>query len=196
MRIGSGELRGRRVRAPRGGRTRPTGGRLKKSLFDVLAPRLAGARVLDLYSGSGSLALEALSRGASMAVVVERDRRACDAIRRNVEELGLSGRVEIVARDVSAALPRLLERGLRFDVAFADPPYRSNEPEKLLIHFAKGPLLVEGGLVAVEHHHKRELREGYGPLVRTRILKAGESSVSLYERKAADDRDPGLMLGS
>ena len=196
MRIGSGELRGRRLRAPRGERTRPTGGRLKKSLFDVLAPRLGGSRVLDLYSGSGSLALEALSRGASTAVVVERNRKACDAIRRNVEELDLSGRVEVVARDVSGALPRLLDRGFRFDIVFADPPYRSNELEKLLLYFGKGPLLVEGGLIAVEHHHKRELREGYGPLLRTRILKAGESSVSLYERKARDDRDPGLVLGS
>jgi 16S rRNA (guanine(966)-N(2))-methyltransferase RsmD len=192
MRIGSGELRGRRVRAPSGERTRPTSGRLKKSLFDVLAPRLAGIRVLDLYAGSGSLALEALSRGASTAVVVERNRKACDAIRRNVEELGLSGRVEVVSQDVSGALPRLVHRGLRFDLVFADPPYRSNEPEKLLVHLGKGPLVVEGGIVAVEHHHKRELREAYGPLLRTRILKAGESSVSLYERQAPDDRDPGL----
>jgi 16S rRNA (guanine(966)-N(2))-methyltransferase RsmD len=161
-------------------------------LFDVLAPRLEGARVLDLYAGSGSLALEALSRGASMAVVVERDRKACDAIRRNVEELGLSGRVEIIARDVSGALPRLLERGMRFDVVFADPPYRSNELEKLLLSLGKGPLLVVGGLVALEHHHKRELRDSYGPLVRARILKAGESSISLFERRAEDDRDPGL----
>jgi 16S rRNA (guanine(966)-N(2))-methyltransferase RsmD len=192
MRIGSGELRGRRVRAPRGERTRPTGGRLKKSLFDVLAPRLEGMRVLDLYAGSGSLALEALSRGASMAVVVERDRKAVDAIRRNVEELGLSGRVEVVSQDVSGALSRLVHRGLRFDIVFADPPYRSNELEKLLLYFGKVDLLAEGGLIALEHHHKRELRESYGPLVRTRILKSGESSVSLFERKAADDHDPGL----
>jgi 16S rRNA (guanine(966)-N(2))-methyltransferase RsmD len=196
MRIGSGELRGRRVRAPRGERTRPTGGRLKKSLFDVLAPRLEGTRVLDLYAGSGSLALEALSRGASMAVVVERDRKAVGAIRRNVEELGLSGRVEVLSQEVTGALPRLVHRGLRFDVVFADPPYRSNELEKLLLYFGKVDLLAEGGLIALEHHHKRELRESYGPLVRTRILKSGESSVSLYEREAADDRDPGLVLGS
>lgn len=173
-------MRGRRLHAPRGERTRPTSGRLKKSLFDVLAGRLPGARVMDLYAGSGSLAFEALSRGASEAVVVERNRRACESIRRNAGELRLAGRVEILAMDVSSALSKLCHRGDRFDVVFADPPYGSSEPEDLLVQLGDGRLLAEGGLVVMEHHHKRELRERYGSLSRVRVLKAGESLLTLF----------------
>ncbi len=173
-------MRGRRIHAPRGERTRPTSGRLKKSLFDVLAGRLPGARVLDLYAGSGSLAFEALSRGASEAVVVERNRKACDSIRRNAGELRLADRVEVLAMDVSSALSKLRHRGDRFDLIFADPPYRSSEPEDLLVQLGDGSLLAEGGLLVMEHHHKRELRERYGSLSRLRVLKAGESCLTFF----------------
>jgi 16S rRNA (guanine(966)-N(2))-methyltransferase RsmD len=180
MRIGSGEMRGRRLHAPRGERTRPTSGRLKKSLFDVLAGRLPGAKVLDLYAGSGALAFEALSRGAAQAVVVERNRRACDAIRRNASELRISERVEILAMEVSSGLSKLRHRGDRFDIIFADPPYRSSESEDLLVELGNAPLLAEAGLLVLEHHHKRELRERYGSLSRVRVLKAGESTLTLF----------------
>jgi 16S rRNA (guanine(966)-N(2))-methyltransferase RsmD len=180
MRIGSGEMRGRRLHAPKGERTRPTGGRLKKSLFDVLAGRLPGATVLDLYAGSGALAFEAISRGAARAVVVERNRRACDSIRRNASELRISERVEILAMEVSSGLSKLRHRGDRFDIIFADPPYRSSESEDLLVDLGHGPLLAEGGLLVLEHHHKRELRERYGSLSRVRALKAGESALTLF----------------
>jgi len=180
MRIGSGAMRGRRLHAPRGERTRPTSGRLKKSLFDVLAGRLPEARVLDLYAGSGALAFEALSRGAAEAVVVERNRKACDSIRRNASELRLSGRVEILTMDVASAVSKLRHRGDRFDVIFADPPYRSSEPDHLLVHLGDGLLFAEGGLLVLEHHHKRELRDRYGSLIRLRVLKAGESILTLF----------------
>jgi 16S rRNA (guanine(966)-N(2))-methyltransferase RsmD len=180
MRIGSGEMRGRRLHAPRGDRTRPTSGRLKKSLFDVLSARFPGARVLDLYAGSGALAFEALSRGAAEAVVVERNRKACESIRRNASELGLAGRVEVLAMDVSSALSKLRHRAERFDVIFADPPYRSSELDDLLVNLGDGALFAEGGLIALEHHHKKELRERYGALALLRVLKAGESCLSLF----------------
>jgi 16S rRNA (guanine(966)-N(2))-methyltransferase RsmD len=173
-------MRGRRLHAPKGDRTRPTSGRLKKSLFDVLAGRLPGARVLDLYAGSGALAFEALSRGAAHAVVVERNRKACDSIRRNAFELRLLERVEILAMEVSSGLSKLRHRGDRFDVIFADPPYRTSESEDLLVELGEEPLLAEGGILILEHHHKRELRDRYGSLVRTRVLKAGESILTLY----------------
>lgn len=180
MRIGSGEMRGRRLHAPRGERTRPTSGRLKKSLFDVLAGRLPDARVLDLYAGSGSLAFEALSRGASEAVMVERNRKACESIRRNASELRLAERVEILSMEVSSAISKLRHRGDRFQVIFADPPYRSSEAEDLLVQLGDGSLLAEGGLLVLEHHHKRELRERYGSLKHLRVIKAGESCLSFF----------------
>jgi len=173
-------MRGRRIHAPRGERTRPTSGRLKKSLFDVLAGHLPGARVLDLYAGSGSLAFEALSRGAAEAVVVERNRKACESIRRNAGELRLADRVEILQMDVWSALSKLRHRGDRFAVVFADPPYRSNEPEDLLVQLGDALLFAEGGLLVMEHHHKRELRDRYGSLSRLRMLKAGESCLTFF----------------
>lgn len=183
MKIGSGEMQGRRLHAPRGARTRPTSGRLKKSLFDVLSSRLPGTRVLDLYAGSGSLGLEALSRGAESAVFVERGRPACEAIRKNIRELGVGGRAEILSKDVWSALSKLVHREEHFDLVFADPPYRSGESDRLLRYLGEKDLLHPGGLVVLEHHHKRELRDRYGSLVRLRMLKAGESTLTLYERE-------------
>ena len=180
MRIGSGEMRGRRLHAPRGERTRPTSGRLKKSLFDVLAGRLPDARALDLYAGSGALAFEALSRGAAEAVVVERNRRACDSIRVNALELRLAERVEILTMDVASAVSKLRHRRDRFDVIFADPPYRSSEAEDLLVDLGDGLLFAERSLLVLEHHHKRELRDRYGSLTSLRVLKAGESILTLF----------------
>ncbi|HXV62119.1 MAG TPA: 16S rRNA (guanine(966)-N(2))-methyltransferase RsmD [Vicinamibacteria bacterium] len=177
MRIGSGALRGRKLVAPHGTKTRPTSGRLKKSLFDVLASRLEGARVLDLYAGAGSLGIEALSRGAAHAVLVERRRAAAEAIRRNIEELGLLDRAEVIRKDVLSTLSRLSGR---FDVVFADPPYRSMEPEKLLRFLGRGTILSDSAFVVLEHHHKRELPDRIGNLVSQRMIRAGESCFTLF----------------
>ncbi len=189
MRIGSGEFSGRKLHAPKGAKTRPTGARLKKSLFDVLASLsagLAGARVLDLFAGAGALGLESLSRGAARAVFVERGRKAADVIRRNIEELGVAGRGELLALDVRAALAKLEHDGETFDLVFADPPYETDELEdelsRLLSALGTGELVVSDGLVVVEHHHKRELLESYGELTRFRRLKSGESCFTLYQR--------------
>jgi 16S rRNA (guanine966-N2)-methyltransferase len=180
MRIGSGEFRGRMLKGPPGIKTRPTSARLKKSLFDVLSRRIAGAYVLDLYAGVGALGLEALSRGAATTVFVERRRQAAAAIRDNVEALELTERASLVAKDVWSALSRLSADLERFDIIFADPPYRSSEPDKLLRFLGEEVLLASAGIVVIEHHHKDELDARYGRLERLRELKAGESRLTLY----------------
>ena len=180
MRIGGGEFRGRILKGPTGLKTRPTRARLKKSLFDVLSRRVAGTRVLDLYAGAGALGLEALSRGAAMAVFVERRRQAAAAIRENVEAFGLTERASLVAKDVWSALPRLATDVERFDIIFADPPYRSSESEKLLRFLGEAALLASTGIVVIEHHYRNELDSVYGRLERSRELKAGESRLTFY----------------
>lgn len=185
MRIGSGELRGRRLHAPKGTATRPTSARLKKSLFDVLAASfdgLEGARVLDLFAGAGALGLEALSRGAARAVFVERGRKAVDVIRRNIAELGVEEKSELLPVDVRAALAKLAEAGESFQLVFADPPYEAGALHGVLTSLGVGGLVEDGGLVVVEHHHKQELLESYGDLTRFRLLKSGESCFTLYRR--------------
>jgi 16S rRNA (guanine966-N2)-methyltransferase len=117
VRVVAGEFRGRRLAAPRGTRTRPTADRVREALFSMLGD-VSGARVLDLYAGSGALGIEALSRGADSAVFVERDPRAVAAIERNLESLGVE---EEVLRD---DVVRFLRRGSgTFDLVFCDPPY-------------------------------------------------------------------------
>ncbi len=124
MRIISGVARGRGLVAPAGGKTRPTSDRLRGALFNILASRVEGARVLDLFAGTGALALEAMSRGASSAVLVDSDRRAIEAIRKNASAvLGDSAgtRIAILQSDYRKAVGAL--SGAPFDIAFFDPPY-------------------------------------------------------------------------
>ena len=127
MRIIGGSARGRRLFAPPGENTRPTADRVREALFNILAARLDGARVLDLFGGSGALALEALSRGAAWAVIGDKDPGAVSVIRRNaLSVLGEAElpRAKIVCRDYRALLASLAEP---FDLVFLDPPYRMQE---------------------------------------------------------------------
>jgi 16S rRNA (guanine966-N2)-methyltransferase len=117
VRVVAGEFKGRRLHAPRGTRTRPTADRVREALFSMLGD-VSGARVLDLYAGSGALGIEALSRGAESAVFVERDRGALAALERNLEAIGASG--EVRRQDVARFLAR--PEGT-FDLVFCDPPY-------------------------------------------------------------------------
>jgi 16S rRNA (guanine966-N2)-methyltransferase len=127
VRIIAGAAKGRRLTAPTGDGTRPTSDRVKEAWFGSLQPLLPGARVLDLYAGSGALGLEALSRGAERVTLVEKDRRALRALRDNVEAVGLPG-ANVVGRDVRAALTGELDDG-PFDLVVADPPYRTSAEE-------------------------------------------------------------------
>lgn len=120
MRITGGVFRSRELRAPRGARTRPTADRVREALFSILQSRveLEGARVLDLYAGTGALAFEAMSRGATHAVLVEKDRAALDALRENRRALGLDDTTQVL----TVSVEHCEARG-PFEVVFADPPY-------------------------------------------------------------------------
>lgn len=181
MRIGGGRLRGRQLRAPRGAGTRPSSGRIKKSLFDILAPRLSGASLLDLFAGAGAVGIEALSRGARCVTFVESRRQAVRAIEGNLEALGLASAAEIVAADALTGLARLERRGASFDLAFLDPPYGRKTPGLFLSRLASSPLLAEGGLAVLEHHHKTPLEPFLGRLRLVRQVKVGESCLSFFE---------------
>ena len=146
LRIIAGTLRGRRIPVPAGS-LRPTSDRAREGLFGVLGPRLAGARILDLYAGTGALGIEGLSRGARSAVFVERDRRLADHLRRQLELLELAERGRVLQGDVALFLTRGLVAG-PFDLVLADPPYDLHlSPE--IVAAATG-LLVSGGVLALE----------------------------------------------
>ena len=180
MRIIGGLGRGRRLRSPKGGATRPTGDRVKQSLFDILAPRIEGCRFLDVFAGAGGIGLEALSRGAARVVLVDNNRAAVDAINENLAALKADGHVQVFRQDARVALASLADAGVRFDVVYLDPPYDSPLYEELLEQVGSTHLLQADGLVIAEHFHKRVLPETIGGLIRTRSVRIGDHMLSFY----------------
>ncbi|HEX5239331.1 MAG TPA: 16S rRNA (guanine(966)-N(2))-methyltransferase RsmD [Sphingomicrobium sp.] len=158
MRIIAGAWRGRPIEAPPGQSTRPTADRLRETLFNMLASRLGsfeGLRVTDLFAGSGGLGLEALSRGAAHATLVESDSRAADMIVRNAAKLGASDRVQIL-RCSALALPR----SEPFDLILADPPYGEGAGSAIVHSVAKAGWLAAGGWMSVETGKNDEVDPG------------------------------------
>ena len=180
MRIISGEARGRRLRAPRGAATRPTADRVREALFNILGS-VDGVRVLDLFAGTGALALEALSRGAAQAVLVDRAEAAVRVIHDNVATLGYGDRARVLRLDVERALRLLARDGACFDLVFIDPPYGGSEAESALAELGAGALLAPGAVVVVEHDAKHPPAETHGVLSLSQRRKYGQTEVSLYE---------------
>jgi len=157
VRVVAGRFGGRRLQAPPGRDTRPTSDRVREALFSTLGP-LDGARVLDLFAGSGALGIEALSRGAASALLVERDPRAVAAIRANLDALGLiAPEAEVRAGPARAALRSASARGDTYDLIFLDPPYRSAPGLGRELSAALEPLLTGGGRVVSESDRRAPL---------------------------------------
>lgn len=146
--ITGGNLGSRKLKSPKGMNVRPTPGRVKESLFSILQTRIAGSRFLDLFSGTGAIGFEAASRGAEKVVCVEGHRETAEAIREAAEQLGVSGRVEVVAAPVDRALYRL---DGEFDLVYADPPYADEIPMQMFRLLLERNLLAADALVIFEH---------------------------------------------
>jgi 16S rRNA (guanine(966)-N(2))-methyltransferase RsmD len=189
-RIIGGAGRGRRLKTAAGERTRPTGARVRQSLFDILAPVIPGCRFLDAFAGNGGVGLEALSRGAAKVVLVDRSASAVAAAKDNARVLAhAGGEVRVFCQDAAAAIGALADQGMRFDVVYLDPPYASDLYEPLLSLLGQGPLLAEGGVIVAEHFHKRALPRTIGALTRTRERRVGDHCLSFYSRAAASPGD-------
>ena len=180
MRVIAGEFKGRQLLAPRGWKVRPTSDRVREAIFSALGEKVAGARVLDLFCGTGALAIESLSRGADRAVLVDRDTRPALG---NVERLGLAERAELVRADVSRWLagPAADLRG-GFDLVFVDAPYKLADRvgQELETHLPL--LLAEGGRAIVESGARRPLR--IDSLAELRRRRYGATDVAFYEGAA------------
>lgn len=179
MRVIAGRFGGRRLHAVRGRVVRPTADRVREALFSVLEPALPEARVLDLYAGTGALAIEALSRGAASAVCVERDPRALAALERNVTALAIADRVRIVRGD-ALAFARRAERGdERYDVVFCDPPYRAPLD-------AVAAAVVEAEWwtrIAVLEHAARTEPPAAPEGVAAETRRYGDTAITIYRRR-------------
>jgi 16S rRNA (guanine966-N2)-methyltransferase len=177
LRIVAGKFRGRKLVGPSGDWLRPTSDRVRESIYNVLQGLLPGARVLDLYAGTGALGLEALSRGAAEVVLVESSQRARGLIGRNLERLGAPAGASVVGKDALAYL-RTLEPG-RFDLILADPPYAAGVEEALL----QG--LCRAGPALFVFQHRRSWKpaaipEGYAPM---RSQRFGDTVVDYFQRQ-------------
>jgi 16S rRNA (guanine(966)-N(2))-methyltransferase RsmD len=188
-RIIGGAGKGRRLKTAAGEATRPTGARVRQSLFDILSPRIAGCRFLDAFAGSGGIGLEALSRGAARVVLVDESAAAVEAARQNAQALAAAGgEVRVFRQEARTALAALADEGRQFDVIYLDPPYASELYEPLL-ELTGERLLAPGGVAVAEHFHKRALPERIGALVRTRVKRVGDHCLSFYGRAAERESD-------
>jgi 16S rRNA (guanine(966)-N(2))-methyltransferase RsmD len=187
MRIVSGQYKGRRLMSPSWNGLRPTSDKLRETLFNIVAPRVAGARVLDGYAGTGAIGLEALSRGAAYVVFVERHRAALALIEENLRQCGVEGGYTIEAGDLATVLRRP-DRTTGFDLIVLDPPY-DEPPDAEVLDVAASHLAPDGVLVL----ERATRREPVWPvsLERVRDVKSGDSTLTFFRRGAGASRPSG-----
>jgi len=182
LRIVAGTLRGRRIKAPEGDSTRPTSERVREALFNLIGPVPEGARVLDLYAGSGALGIEAMSRGAGRVVFVERDPRVRLLIEENLAGLGLERQARVEGVDAGSAAA--FAEG-PFDLVLADPPYGAADLAALLER--AGRAIAPDGVVAVEQAAGGELPEPPESLALWKDRRYGSTRIVLYVRQEETD---------
>jgi 16S rRNA (guanine(966)-N(2))-methyltransferase RsmD len=193
MRIIGGHDRGRRLRAPRGLATRPTADRVRVTLFDVLGPAIAGARVLDLFAGTGAVGIEALSRGAARVVFVEKDQAALRALRANLAALGAArAAARVMAGDVLRVLPDLAAHEEPFDLVFLDPPYAAGLAGRALATLAAARVCRSGSEVVVQHSTRDTLPAMAGFPEHRRGRRFGDTALTFLraERYTPDGSRP------
>lgn len=182
MRIVAGSARGRALQGPKptSRHIRPTADRVRETLFNVLGQFLEGQAVLDLYAGTGALGLEALSRGAGRAVLVDSDREAQALCQQNTQALGFSPQVELLSLPVARAVAQLSQQGQTFELIFADPPYAARVVETVLEQVTRSKLLTSGGMLVVEHDKREEAPEAHEGLERVDQRRFGDTVASFY----------------
>lgn len=180
MRVIAGKVKGRRLKAPKGRAVRPTGARVKESLFNILPHDLSGLKILDLFAGSGNLSVEALSRGAAEAILVDVSPKVGKIIRDNLKTLGFADRSQVWTAPALRAIRRLAGKKETFDIIFLDPPYEKGWTEKVLGAISKENLLRESGMVVAEHSVREEIQESYGCLVLKDHRRYGTSALSFF----------------
>ena len=182
MRIIAGTAKGRKLVAPKKG-TRPMTGRARESIFSILTGRLGGARVLDLFAGTGSLGLEALSRGADRAVFVERAPQAQSALRTNIERTGLAGTLR--SQDVESFLRQNVDQ---YDIIFVDPPYALSDADiELLLGMTESAFAPDGILILHRQERSSTVAPEFLRTIDTR--RYGDAVVTMMERRHSDQGD-------
>jgi len=180
MRVIGGNARGRELKVPKGQALRPTAGRVKESLFDILPHDLSGAKILDLFAGTGNLTIEALSRGAVEAILVDSSAQSGKAIRENLRRLNLANRGKLWVMPVTRALRLLARQGETFDLIFMDPPYERRLIEPALKIIDKEILLRDSGVLIAEHSVREPITFHLETLNLTDQRRYGSTTLSFF----------------
>ena len=184
MRIISGTYRGLRIATLKGDKLRPTSDQLRETVFDVIGPRIVGARFLDAYAGSGAVGLEALSRGANYVVFIEHHRPAIEVIRKNLLAMGIESGFRLMVNRALTGLEKLAAEGQQFDYVFIDPPYDEiREYHHVLRQIGRLEILLPGATVIAEHSRHCLLESDYGNLTQTRVIRHGDSQLAFYQSR-------------
>ena len=180
MRIIAGEMRGRQLKAVEGMQTRPTSDKIKGAIFNVLGDKVLNARVLDLFAGTGNLALEALSRGSREAVLVEKSSEAYQVIQKNIEQMGVSHQTKLLMMDAFLYLKRYPNEV--FDLIFLDPPYRRELVPKVILALMEHSYLTPSGVIIAETAKDEKLNEDIYPFGIRKTGKYGDTMVWYLQR--------------
>ncbi len=185
MRVISGSARGTRLLDLGDADIRPTLDQVKESFFNQVGPELAGMAFLDLFAGTGSMGIEALSRGAERVIFVEKNPQAQSLITRNLEKCrmshdGQAGRWKLIKSGALQSLPVLKNKAIQFDFVYVDPPFADNLYESTLMELADSDILKDDAWVIVEHFHKTGLNESYGRLKSFKDRRLGDSRLSFF----------------
>lgn len=183
MRIITGIARGRKLASPEGENTRPTSDRVKESLFNIIQVQVPGAKILDLYAGTGNLGLEALSRGAQHCTFIEKDKTAYRVLRQNIEGIKFHEMSESFNQEASTALKILSKRGLKFDIIFLDPPYGRGMVESSITSISSLGLGEEECLIISESDLGDNIPEKIGDYTRNRTEKYGRTVISFWNKE-------------
>ncbi len=165
---------------------RPTGDRLKETLFNILGPGIAGAVVLDGFAGAGAIGIEALSRGARNVVFIDSGAEGRRLVRRNLDLCGVKGGCRIIEQDIFMALRALAREGFKVDIAFFDPPYDFKPYRDLLDISFKKELVSGPGFAVIEHHRKASLPDSGEGYARSRMVRQGDHCLSFYASSESD----------
>ena len=189
MRIVAGSAKGRVLAAPKSDDViRPTADRVRETLFNVLGQRCDGLTVLDLFAGTGALGLEAVSRGAIKAVLVDREREALELCRLNASALKFNDRVEIVSASAIAAIGLLGKKGQVFELVFSDPPYALTAGVSVLEALGQSKVVSDGGVVVIEHGKEEQLPQRVGDFTQIDERDFGTAIVTLFRHSPTDQK--------
>ncbi len=196
MRITGGQARGRRIETAKGFQIRPTSDRVREAVFNLLGQDLSGLTVLDLFSGTGSLAIESLSRGALRAVLVDQSAKAVHLIRENLRKCGFLHQGVVLKKDLATGLPSFKDlSGGPFDIVFLDPPYREDPTPGLMVQLARQPCVTYGARVVAETAKARELPMTIEAFRRIKTKTYGDTKISIYIYEGIHDKENSHLPG-